>query len=79
MGIFLASSRILEKYNMPCHAMHPMQDYFWKDFYMHDESICNLYALLCWQNFILAKKWVLQTYPLRGISPSRFRNHLEIF
>jgi hypothetical protein len=40
---------------MPCHAMHPMQDYLWKDFYMHDKSICNQYALLCWQNFILAK------------------------
>jgi hypothetical protein len=40
---------------MPCHAMHPMQDYFWKDFYMHNKSICNLYALLYWQNFILAK------------------------
>jgi hypothetical protein len=22
---------------------------------MHDNSICNLYALPCWQNFIFAK------------------------
>jgi hypothetical protein len=26
---------MLEKYNMPCHSMHPKQDYFRKDFYMH--------------------------------------------
>jgi hypothetical protein len=56
---FLISSRTLKdfrkKYNMTCHAMHPMQDYFWNDFYMHGKLICNLYALLCWQNFILAK------------------------
>jgi hypothetical protein len=35
-GFFLnssGSSRILEKYNMPCHAMHPIQDlFFWKVF-----------------------------------------------
>jgi hypothetical protein len=39
--------------------MHPMQDYFWKDFYMHGKLICNLYALLCWQKFYSCKKWVL--------------------
>jgi hypothetical protein len=48
--------RILEKYNMPCHEMNPMQDYFWKDFcYRHGNSICILYALQCWQKFILVK------------------------
>jgi hypothetical protein len=51
---------ILENYNMPCHAMHPMQDLFWKVFHMHSKLVCNLYALLCWQNFIFVKKWVLQ-------------------
>jgi hypothetical protein len=44
---------------MPCHAMHPMQDLFWKVFHMYGKLICIIYALLCWQNFIL-KKWVLQ-------------------
>jgi hypothetical protein len=34
--------------------MHPMQDLFSKVFHMHGKLICNLYALLCWQNFILA-------------------------
>jgi hypothetical protein len=35
MRIFLNSSRllrILEKYNMPCHAMHPIQDLFLEGF-----------------------------------------------
>jgi hypothetical protein len=40
---------------MLCHAMHPMQDYFWKVFHTHGKLICNLYALLRWQNFILVK------------------------
>jgi hypothetical protein len=31
---------------MPCHAMHPMQDYFRKVFHMHGKLICNLYALI---------------------------------
>jgi hypothetical protein len=56
---FLNSSRLLKdfrKIKHACHAMHPMQDYFfWKDFYLHGKLICNLYALLCWRNFILAK------------------------
>jgi hypothetical protein len=29
---FSSSSRILEKYNMPCHAMHPIQDLFLESF-----------------------------------------------
>jgi hypothetical protein len=37
--------------------------YFWKVFHMYYKLICILYALLCGQNFILAKMWVLQTYP----------------
>jgi hypothetical protein len=49
----LNSSRLLKnfrkKYNMSCHVMHPMQDYFWKIFHMHDKLICNIYALLYWQ------------------------------
>jgi hypothetical protein len=67
MGIFpkffYASQGFLEKYNMPYLAMHPMQVLFWKVFHMHGKLICNLYAFLCWQNFIFCKKWVLQTYP----------------
>jgi hypothetical protein len=49
---------------MPCHAMHPIQDLFLESFsyvlqfdmhfYMHSSVDKNL---------ILAKKWVLQTYP----------------
>jgi hypothetical protein len=35
-------------------------------------------ALLVRQNFIIRKKWVLQTYPLKGISPTRFRKRLGI-
>jgi hypothetical protein len=41
---------------MPCHAMHPMQDYFWEDlFYTHGkfdmQPICTS---------MLAKKLLLQ-------------------
>jgi hypothetical protein len=35
-------------------------------------------ALLVRQNFIICKNWVLQTYPLKGISPIRFRKCLGI-
>jgi hypothetical protein len=63
MGFFLNSSRLLKdfrkKYNMPRHAMHLMQDYFWKVFHMHTNLICNLYAHLCWQKNYSCKKWVL--------------------
>jgi hypothetical protein len=38
---------------MPCDTMHLMKDLFWKVFHMHGKLICNLYALLCWQKFIL--------------------------
>jgi hypothetical protein len=34
-GFFLNSSRLLQdfrKYNMPCHAMHPIQDLFLESF-----------------------------------------------
>jgi hypothetical protein len=34
---------------------------FWKVFQMYCKLICILYALLCGQNFILVKMWVLQT------------------
>jgi hypothetical protein len=59
--------------------MHPMQDLFWKVFHMYGKLICMIYALLCWQNFILVKSgcyrlpWILcvrkwQTWPtLRGM------------
>jgi hypothetical protein len=59
--MLLGSSRILEKYNMPCHAMHPIQDLFLESFHIYCNLICIfLYALLFAQNFILVKKWVLQ-------------------
>jgi hypothetical protein len=45
---------------MPYDTTHPVQDYFLKDFYTHDNSICYLYALLCWQNFILQKVGVTE-------------------
>jgi hypothetical protein len=59
MGIFLNSSRLVKdfrkiKYAMPYNASYAIL-FFWKDFYTHVNLICNLYALLCWQNFILAK------------------------
>jgi hypothetical protein len=55
---------ILEKYNMPCHAIHPMQDYyFWKDFYMQGkfdmQPICTSMLVKIYS----CKKQVLQTYP----------------
>jgi hypothetical protein len=55
---FLNFSRLLKDFRkiknaMPCNASYAR--FFWKDFYMHNNSICNLYALLCWQNFILPK------------------------
>jgi hypothetical protein len=69
---FLISSRILKdfrkkKYNIPCHAMHPMQDDFWKDFYMHSKSICT--SMLA--KFYPCKKRVLQTYPPPPLEESR--------
>jgi hypothetical protein len=42
---------------MPCHAMHPIQDFFWNVFFhMYYNLICNfLYTLLFAQNSILVK------------------------
>jgi hypothetical protein len=37
---------------MPCHAMHPMQDYFWKVFHKYYNLICTP---ICTKIFILAK------------------------
>jgi hypothetical protein len=48
--------------------MHPMQDLFWKIFHMHDKLICNLYALLCWQNFIFVKLGVTNLPPWRNLA-----------
>jgi hypothetical protein len=41
---------------MPCHAMHPMQDYFWKVFHKYYNLICILYALLFAQKFLFLQK-----------------------
>jgi hypothetical protein len=45
-------------------------------FYTRGNLICNLYALLCWQNFIFAKSGCYKPTLLRGISPSIFKKHL---
>jgi hypothetical protein len=49
--------------NIICHAMQCIlyKIYFCKVFHMYYKLICILYALLCGQNFILVKKWVLHT------------------
>jgi hypothetical protein len=63
---------ILTKYNMPCHEMHPKEDYLRKDFYMH----------LTWTSilakFYHCKKECYKPTPLKGISPSRFRKCSDI-
>jgi hypothetical protein len=62
-GFFLNSSRpprILEKYNMPCHAMHPMQDLFWKVFHMYGKLIFYHICTPMLAKFDSCKKWVLQ-------------------
>jgi hypothetical protein len=72
-GFCLNSSRLLKdfqkiKHNMPCNASSTRL-FLWKDFYMHGKLICNLSALLCWQNFILAKS---ECYKVES-SPSKRR------
>jgi hypothetical protein len=44
---------------MPCNESYT-RFIFWKFFHMYYKLICILYALLCGENFILVKKWVLQ-------------------
>jgi hypothetical protein len=45
--------------------------YFWKVFHMYCKLICILYALLCGQNFILVKMWVLQGMGMLAASRDR--------
>jgi hypothetical protein len=64
---FLNSSRLFKdfrkiKYVMPCNASYARL--FLEGFYMHDKLICNLYALLYWQNFILVKCGCYNPTPL---------------
>jgi hypothetical protein len=41
---------------MPCHAMHPMQDYFWKVFHKYYSLICIFICTpICTKILILAK------------------------
>jgi hypothetical protein len=58
-GCFLNSFRILNDFrnNAICHAMKCIlfKITFKKIFICKINLICNLYALLCWRNFILAK------------------------
>jgi hypothetical protein len=42
--------------------------YFLNVYHMHGKLICNLYALLCWQNFILVKS---------GCYNSKLSNHFS--
>jgi hypothetical protein len=64
-GFFLNSSRFFKHFikKMPCHAMHPMQDYFWEDFYMHDKFDMQPICTSMLMKFYSCKKWVLQIYP----------------
>jgi hypothetical protein len=63
-GFFLNSSRLLKdfrkKYNMPCHAMHPIQDFIFGKFFIWTTIwYAFLYALLVAQKSYSCKKWVL--------------------
>jgi hypothetical protein len=48
---------------MPCHVMHPMQDYFWKNFFMHGKFDMQPICTSMLAKFCSCKKQVLQTYP----------------
>jgi hypothetical protein len=53
---------------MPYHAIHPMQDYLWKDFYMHDKFDMQPIRTSMLVKFYSCKKPMLppcltQTYP----------------
>jgi hypothetical protein len=54
-----------------------MQDLFWKLFHMHGKLICNLYALLCWQKFILVKSGCYRSPPWTSFI--RFITHLMLY
>jgi hypothetical protein len=76
-GFFLNSSSILKdfrkiQYAMPCNAMHPKQYYYWKDFYMQGKFDMQPICTSALAKFYSCEKWVLQTYPIRRISPLRF-------
>jgi hypothetical protein len=51
---------ILEKYNMPCHAMHPMQDYFLEGFLYTRQIDMQPICTSMLAKFYSCKKWVLQ-------------------
>jgi hypothetical protein len=54
--ILLGSSRILEKYNMPCHAMHPIQDLFLESFsYLLQFDMHFICTPMWTKKFILVK------------------------
>jgi hypothetical protein len=71
MIFFLNSSRILKDFFLNSSRIL-CKITFEKIYICKINLICNLYALLCWQNFILAKSGCYKPTPLRGISPSRF-------
>jgi hypothetical protein len=60
-GFLLNSSRLLKDFTkkITCHAMHPMQDYFWKDFYMRDKFDMQPICTYMLAKFYYCKKWVL--------------------
>jgi hypothetical protein len=47
--------------------MHPMQDYFWEDFYMHRKFDMQPMCTSMLAKFNSSNKWVLQTNPLERI------------
>jgi hypothetical protein len=51
---------ILEKYNMPCHAMHPIQDLFLESFSYVLQFDMHFICTPIWTKFYSCKKWVLQ-------------------
>jgi hypothetical protein len=59
---------------MPCYAMHPMQDYFWKDIYMRGKFDIQPICTSMSAKFYSCKKWVLQIYPLEESHPQDSRS-----
>jgi hypothetical protein len=60
---------IFENATMLCHAMHPMQDYFWEDFYMHDKFDIQPICTSILVKFYVAKSGCYKPTPLEGSCP----------
>jgi hypothetical protein len=74
LEIFSNNSRLFlkdfsKKYNMACHAMHPIQDLFLEVFFSYVLQIdMHFIYTPMWTKFYSCKKWVLQL--LRGVVES---------